>query len=225
MPDSVSATQDEEVQREREKLRRILGDNKLIFSVDRLDYSKGLLHRLLGFEYFLEKYPKWHGKIVFNMVVIPSRESVGRYQEMKKEIEAAVGRINGKYGSLTWRPLVYQYQIPELPGDGGPVRPQRRGADHADPGRDEPGGQGVPGLPADQSGRADPQRDGRGRRRAERGDSDQSHGQGRNRRRHRQGPGDADGGPAGGARTNADDDCRPTTSSRGRRISSTRWIA
>jgi len=104
------ATQDKEVQREREKLSRILGRSKLIFSVDRLDYSKGLLHRLLGFEHFLEKYPKWHGKIVFNMVVVPSRESVGRYQDMKKELEAAVGRINGKYGSLTWRPVVYQYQ-------------------------------------------------------------------------------------------------------------------
>ena len=83
--------------------------------MDRLDYSKGLLHRLLGFEHFLEKYPKWHGKIVFNMVVIPSRESVGRYQDMKKEIEAAVGRINGKYGSLTWRPVVYQYQSLTFP--------------------------------------------------------------------------------------------------------------
>jgi trehalose 6-phosphate synthase/phosphatase len=109
------ATQDEEVEREREKLRRILGNNKLTFSVDRLDYSKGLLHRLLGFEHFLEKYPKWHGKIVFNMVVVPSRESVGRYQDMKKEIEAAVGRINGKYGSLTWRPVVYEYRSLAFP--------------------------------------------------------------------------------------------------------------
>ena len=104
------ATQDTQVQRERENLSRVLGKNKLIFSVDRLDYSKGLLHRLLGFEHFLEKYPKWREKIIFNMVVVPSRESVGRYQDMKKEIEATVGRINGKYSSLTWRPVVYQYQ-------------------------------------------------------------------------------------------------------------------
>ena len=104
------ATQDPQVGKERQTINRILGKMKLIFSVDRLDYSKGLLHRLLGYEYFLEKYPKWHGKIVFNMVVVPSRESVGRYQEMKKEIEAAVGRINGRYGSLTWRPVVYQYR-------------------------------------------------------------------------------------------------------------------
>jgi trehalose 6-phosphate synthase/phosphatase len=105
-----AATAGREVERERQKLSRILGKKKLIFSVDRLDYSKGLLHRLLGFEQFLERYPKWHEKIVFNMVVIPSRESVGRYQDMKKEIEAVVGRINGRYGSLQWRPLVYQYQ-------------------------------------------------------------------------------------------------------------------
>ena len=84
------ATQDPQVDRERQKLTQVLGKSKLIFSVDRLDYSKGLLHRLLGFEHFLERYPQWHGRIVFNMVVVPSRESVGRYQEMKKEIEARV---------------------------------------------------------------------------------------------------------------------------------------
>ncbi|NLH16669.1 MAG: bifunctional alpha,alpha-trehalose-phosphate synthase (UDP-forming)/trehalose-phosphatase [Phycisphaerae bacterium] len=98
------------VMAERENLQKILGGKKLIFSVDRLDYTKGLLERLLGFEYFLEAYPEWHQKIVFNMVVIPSREIVARYQDMKKEIEATVGRINGKFGSLVWRPLVYEYR-------------------------------------------------------------------------------------------------------------------
>jgi trehalose 6-phosphate synthase/phosphatase len=111
----AQATQAPEVERERQKISRILGKKKLIFSVDRLDYSKGLLHRLLGFEHFLEKYPRWHKKIMFNMVVIPSRESVGRYQDMKRQIEAAVGRINGKYGSLTWRPVVYQYHTLSFP--------------------------------------------------------------------------------------------------------------
>jgi len=105
-----NAAQDPEVAREREQLRRILGKNRLIFSVDRLDYSKGLLHRLLGFEHFLEKYPKWRERIVFNMVVVPSRESVGRYQDLKKEIEATVGRINGKYGSMRWQPVAYEYR-------------------------------------------------------------------------------------------------------------------
>jgi trehalose 6-phosphate synthase/phosphatase len=98
------------VDRERQKLRSILGNKKLIFSVDRLDYSKGLQHRLRGFEYFLEKYPQWREKIVFNMVVVPSRDTIARYREMKKEIEADVGRINGKYGSMAWIPLVYEYR-------------------------------------------------------------------------------------------------------------------
>jgi trehalose 6-phosphate synthase/phosphatase len=98
------------VDKERQKLRRILGNQKLIFSVDRLDYSKGLQHRLAGFEYFLEKYPQWRERIVFDMVVVPSRDTIARYREMKKEIEADVGRINGKYGSMAWRPLVYEYR-------------------------------------------------------------------------------------------------------------------
>ncbi len=110
-----AATQDPQVEKERQKLTRILGEKKLIFSVDRLDYSKGLLHRLLGYEHFLEKHPQWHEKIVFNMVVVPSRESVEQYQEMKKEIEATVGRINGKYDSLKWQPVVYQYRSLSFP--------------------------------------------------------------------------------------------------------------
>ncbi len=92
------------------KVKKILSGQKLIFSVDRLDYSKGLLSRLAGYEVFLEKYPQWHGKVMFNFVVVPSRDHIKKYKEMKKEIESMVGRINGKYSSLSWRPIVYQYK-------------------------------------------------------------------------------------------------------------------
>lgn len=44
------------------------------------------------------------------MVMVPSRDTIVRYQEMKKEIEATVGRINGKYGTLDWNPIIYQYR-------------------------------------------------------------------------------------------------------------------
>ena len=104
-----------EAEKERQKLRRTLGSRKLIFSIDRLDYSKGLLPRLQGFEQFLARYPHWRQKIVFNMVVIPSRETIARYQEMKKEVEATVGWINGKYGSLNWSPVVYEYRSLSFP--------------------------------------------------------------------------------------------------------------
>ena len=95
---------------EKQKIKRHLSSQKLIFSVDRLDYSKGLLLRLKGYETFLEKYPKWQTKVVFNMVVVPSRDNITKYKKLKKEIEYSVGRINGKYSSLEWRPIIYQYK-------------------------------------------------------------------------------------------------------------------
>ncbi len=104
------ASSNPKVQLIKEKLRKTLTGQKLIFSVDRLDYSKGLLLRLQGFETFLERYPEWHGKVLFNMVVVPSRDSIDKYKKMKKDIESTVGRINGKYGSLAWLPIVYQYK-------------------------------------------------------------------------------------------------------------------
>ena len=96
-----------------EKRNEFLKDlhaEKNIFSVDRLDYSKGLIHRLNGFEYFLDEHPEWHGRVVFTMIVVPSRETILKYAEMKNELEEAVGRINGKYGTLGWRPVVYLYR-------------------------------------------------------------------------------------------------------------------
>lgn len=104
------AARSKKVQNEIRQIRSNLGPSKLVFSIDRLDYTKGFLSRLTGYEYFLEKYPEWHEKIVFNMIVIPSRDTIGSYQEMKKEIDALVGRINGKYGTIAWRPIIYQYR-------------------------------------------------------------------------------------------------------------------
>ena len=99
-----------EVINENDKLKKILSGRKLIFSVDRLDYSKGLLNRLKAYERFLEKYPQWLENAIFNMVVVPSRDTIDRYIELKKEIEATVGRINGKYSNISWRPIIYQYK-------------------------------------------------------------------------------------------------------------------
>jgi trehalose 6-phosphate synthase/phosphatase len=100
----------EHVLSEKLKIKAHLTNQKLIFSVDRLDYSKGLLQRLKGYETFLEKFPSWHLKVVFNMVVVPSRDTIKKYGKLKKEIESTVGRINGKYSSLAWRPIIYQYK-------------------------------------------------------------------------------------------------------------------
>lgn len=88
--------------------RNFLG-KRIIFSVDRLDYTKGVTHRLAGFERFLELHPEWREKVVFVMVVVPSRQIISKYNERRKLIEEQVGRINGKHSSLQWQPVIYRY--------------------------------------------------------------------------------------------------------------------
>lgn len=83
---------------------------KIIFSVDRLDYTKGLLDRLRGYEQFLKNHPEWHGKVSFVISVAPSRTGVESYQSMKQELEQTVGRIVGAFGNVHWTPLIYQYR-------------------------------------------------------------------------------------------------------------------
>jgi trehalose 6-phosphate synthase/phosphatase len=92
------------------ELRQKCAGQKIIFSVDRLDYTKGLLDRLRGYELFLRNYPEWHGKVTFVISVAPSRIGVESYQAMKQELEQTVGRIAGAYGDVHWTPLIYQYR-------------------------------------------------------------------------------------------------------------------
>lgn len=109
---------DPKVMLAREEARHSLKE-KIIFSVDRLDYSKGIIHRLKGFERFLERYPEWHEKVSFVMVVVPSRDSIEQYQQMKSDIDQTVGKINSDYGNIYWQPIIYQYRsmaIHELVG-------------------------------------------------------------------------------------------------------------
>lgn len=94
----------------RDEIRNLYEDKKIIFSVDRLDYTKGITNRLNAFEKFLEKYPEWKEKVVFLLVIVPSREEIGKYGERKKMIELNIARINGTLGNYKWTPVVYQYQ-------------------------------------------------------------------------------------------------------------------
>ncbi len=93
-----------------DELRQKCVGQKVIFSVDRLDYTKGLINRLRGYEMFLKHNPQWHGKVVFIISVAPSRIGVDSYQAMKLELEQTVGRIVGDFGNVHWTPLVYQFR-------------------------------------------------------------------------------------------------------------------
>lgn len=90
--------------------RASLGSQKLMLSIDRLDYSKGIKQRLHAFEMFLEKYPEYRQKVSLLMVVVPSRDQVEKYKELKEEIDEMVGRINGSYARISWTPIHYFYR-------------------------------------------------------------------------------------------------------------------
>lgn len=91
-------------------LREKFAGQKVIFSVDRLDYTKGLVNRLRGYDQFLRHNPQRLEKVVFVLSVAPSRTGLDSYQAMKQEIEQLVGRIVGAHGHVHWTPLVYQYR-------------------------------------------------------------------------------------------------------------------
>ncbi len=85
-------------------------DRKFIFSIDRLDYTKGLIDRVLAIEKLLNLHPDLSEKFVYVMAVNPSRTSVRQYQIFKRELEFQVGRINGEFGNVNWMPILYMYK-------------------------------------------------------------------------------------------------------------------
>ncbi len=125
----------EDVVKYRKDIRQNFQGKKVIFSVDRLDYTKGITHRLYGFDRFLELFPEWKEKVVFIIVVVPSRQIISKYNERRQMIEELIGRLNGKYSNLAWQPIIYRYShlsFPELAAlyqesDAGLLTPLRDG--------------------------------------------------------------------------------------------------
>ena len=92
------------------RYRTSLGDQQLILSIDRLDYSKGIPERLKAFEKFLHEYPAFKEKVSLVMLVVPSRDQVTKYRKLKEEVDLLVGRINGQFGRINWTPIHYFYR-------------------------------------------------------------------------------------------------------------------
>ena len=80
---------------------------RLILSVDRLDYSKGLRQRFAAFERFLADFPAQHGLVTFMQIAPPSRSDIETYQRIRRELEGEAGRINGRFAEVDWVPLRY----------------------------------------------------------------------------------------------------------------------
>jgi len=105
----VSLSDSEDVQTRAGVLREKMGE-KILLGIDRLDYTKGIRRRLLAYEAMLRRHPEYHGRVRLIQVAVPSRESVGAYQEFRHEVDAMIGRINGQFGTADWVPIHYLYR-------------------------------------------------------------------------------------------------------------------
>ncbi|MCK5148541.1 bifunctional alpha,alpha-trehalose-phosphate synthase (UDP-forming)/trehalose-phosphatase [bacterium] len=83
---------------------------RIILSVDRLDYTKGIPERLKAFDRFLDKYTQYRGSVTLLLVAVPSRTTVESYVALKRQVDELVGRINGKHSTPGWTPVRYYYR-------------------------------------------------------------------------------------------------------------------
>ena len=84
-----------------------LAGRRLVLGVDRLDYSKGILHRINAFDRFLETNPDWRSRVTFLQITPHSRADIQEYASIEDEVTSLVGRINGRYGEASWTPIRY----------------------------------------------------------------------------------------------------------------------
>mgnify|MGYP006425932191 FL=1 len=99
-----------ELKKQLELHRKGAESGKLILSIDRLDYTKGVVNRIEAFDLFLTKYPEYLEKVRLLMLTVPSRSDVPEYAKLKKETDELVGRTNGKYATVNWTPIWYYYR-------------------------------------------------------------------------------------------------------------------
>jgi len=99
------------VKKEVDKILQEVGKRKIIISVDRLDYTKGIIQRLEAFDLFLSENPEYKEKVTLIMVAVPSRTGVEDYKILRNRLEQLVGRINGAHGTMGWVPVWYLYRF------------------------------------------------------------------------------------------------------------------
>ncbi|KPI36452.1 Alpha,alpha-trehalose-phosphate synthase [UDP-forming] 1 [Cyphellophora attinorum] len=109
------ALQQKDSEEEFQHLLNTFKGKKLLVSVDRLDYIKGIPQKLTAFDHFLTEHPEYAGKVALVQLAIPSREGVPEYNQLRDEVERLVGRVNGRHSTTSYTPVVYLYQSLAFP--------------------------------------------------------------------------------------------------------------
>jgi trehalose 6-phosphate synthase len=89
------------------EVRDSLAGRRLILGVDRLDYSKGITHRIQGFSQFLDTYPDWRQHVTYLQVTPKSRSEVPEYADINQTVNTLIGEVNGRFGVPAWTPIRY----------------------------------------------------------------------------------------------------------------------
>jgi len=105
------AASDPKVEKRMFSIRSEIGSRKVIASIDRLDYTKGIIQRLEAFDEFLAQHPQYKEKVTMILLAVPSRTSVGDYAELRRGLDRLVGRVNGTHGTIGWVPVWYLYRF------------------------------------------------------------------------------------------------------------------
>lgn len=105
-----SALEQDHVKQRMEELRNELGNTRLVLSVERLDYTKGILEKLEAFGRLLEEHPELVGKVTLMTVCVPAAREMTVYRQLQTDIEQAVGRINGQYARVGWTPIQFFFR-------------------------------------------------------------------------------------------------------------------
>ncbi|HEX9946699.1 MAG TPA: alpha,alpha-trehalose-phosphate synthase (UDP-forming) [Allosphingosinicella sp.] len=106
----VKAAASEKAQAAFEKMRVSAAGRRTIIGVDRLDYSKGLEERFLGYRRFLEDHESCKGKVFLLQIAPPSRGEVATYEVIRERLDELSGRINGEFAEVDWVPIRYVNQ-------------------------------------------------------------------------------------------------------------------
>jgi trehalose 6-phosphate synthase/phosphatase len=107
----ADAINDPEVRKEVDRIYETVGKRQIIFSVDRLDYTKGIIERLEAFDWFLSTNPEYREKVTLIIVAVPSRSGIEDYKQLRGHLEQLVGRVNGEHGTIGYMPVWYLYRF------------------------------------------------------------------------------------------------------------------